>query len=125
MNNESYRKFRAWDGKKMWPYAVPLLFAAHNGGTINVSERPDGAFNQFINGILIQSTGLKDKNGLEIYEGDILKSGVLFIVQWGVSGGWEKRCVLNNNVRDVGDFFENEIVGNIYENPNLIGDNNA
>lgn len=58
-------KFRAWDGKKMWQYAVPLLSKAHNGGTINVSDNEEGSFNQFINGELMQFTGLYDSTKWE------------------------------------------------------------
>ena len=79
-------------------------------------------------GILMQYTGLKDKNGKEIYEGDILyvrygpdalggkQGGQYKTVSWKVSGnkgrtGFNLSSAIKNNY---------EIIGNIYENPELI-----
>lgn len=67
--------------------------------------------------VLMQFTGLKDKNGKEIYEGDVLKwGGYKGEVSWRVSGF--EQCMLNSSgwhlIHD-----EVEIIGNICENPNL------
>lgn len=84
---------------------------------------------------LMQFTGLHDRNGKEIYEGDILQntkhSNQLVEVYWqGCTtnnahwikwGGWAFRKVQND-----GNFtfavYDNEIevIGNIYENPDLL-----
>ena len=66
---------------------------------------------------LMQFTGLKDKNGKEIYEGDIVKwhdkyphkEENIEAVHW-VNVGWN----LNSKI------IEYEIIGNIYEHPELL-----
>ena len=69
-------------------------------------------------------TGLKDKNGKEIYEGDIVDYPVTGIneVLWDINtAGW-----VFNDRTDKEDFYttidywKTEVIGNIYENPELI-----
>ena len=79
---------------------------------------------------LMQYTGLKDKNGNEIYEGDILATSqrdVFFEVVYGWNGdgntyGWNYKSLKRPKHRiysmDKPDRLE--IIGNIYENPELL-----
>lgn len=76
--------------------------------------------------ILIQCTGLKDKNGELIYEGDIVKDRNNFILQ--ITYRQDKGAFYLENNRIAGAIFElkcstntMEVIGNIYENPELIG----
>ena len=74
---------------------------------------------------LMQSTGLKDKNGKEIFEGDVLgtKDGLLNgVVEYRSDlGMWTNSLIRYNNFERLCSIAgDREIIGNIYENPEIL-----
>ena len=118
-------KFRAWhketkkmiDLKKITPLAL--------------RDNIDGIFLPFKDGIiLVQFTGLLDKNGKEIYEGDIVRynktnektTTTVAEVFWntlGMGGWW--LVDLPDRYHSGGMHIDSiEVIGNIHENPELL-----
>ena len=86
--------------------------------------------------ILMQSTGLYDKNGKEIFEGDIITNGTAIVDVkshqtlgfYTVVNGEERFFGSNTSIKDFENDVEEfssvtEIIGNVYENPELLEDN--
>lgn len=117
-------KFRAWDknNKKMISIAR-FDFADWSVYTHLFGEPTDG-----INCEIMQYTGLQDKNGKEIYEGDILDCGDRIVkVKWNnPCGQWDCDFVKyqgkksSNGIENAEWQYRADAIGNIYENPELL-----
>lgn len=119
-------KFRAWteEGKVMYydvyPFEDDALLLSYD--EIAFDEVPASDF------ILMQSTGLFDMYDKEIFEGDVLKTydGELAKVVWNKElACWEAEFLSEIvDLSEVADVKSNrsdcEVVGNIYENPELL-----
>lgn len=118
-------RFRAWDGQKMLP--VKALFWSEDAQVeVNVGhDEPDWRSEGFS---LMQFTGLKDKNGKDIYEGDLVR------YNWRHTDGSRiGEALFDNGCWEIDDHDKNvnahlmnanisnlEVIGNIHEHPELL-----
>ena len=119
-------KFRAWLKEEKKMVNVETLFIGINRLCFGNSKTEDLFFRDFEEVELMQYTGVKDKNGKEIYEGDIT------ICKYGPQIAMEVKWV-DEGFRTLGKydgdnyvgFVKNneEVIGNIYENKNLLEEN--
>lgn len=123
-------KFRIWDGaKNEWlassnKDALPYYGFALVGEVMTVQSPPVWSLDE--GNVVEQYTGLKDKNGTEIYEGDIIKvegDAEIYRVEWIYSGfGLEPRynSPLYPILGNVKLRKKIEVIGNVHENPELV-----
>lgn len=149
MNREI--KFRAWDKEyeKMtyfddedYSYSCPEVFRLEQvfKKDCNYNDYEDFRYEDITDEVeLMQYTGLHDKNGKEIYEGDIVLykdwemayegGGNDSFINKGIVEYCEDNCCYNVTERQTVDitdvlYKDNEdleVIGNIYDNPELLG----
>ena len=103
-------KFRAWQLNEFYYFSIP-------------QDDLEGVLGS---AVVTQYTGLKDKKGEEIYEGDVLKYIYYdnFTVSVGMVTWLEGGFFINGDFNEwlcEGYCDEMEIIGNIYEHPDLLG----
>jgi len=120
-------KFRAWDKRKKEMF-YDWCIDPDGGWFGDFGEgSEDIALKYYKNGEIevMQYTGLKDKNGKEIYEGDIVQVNGRNQEVFFKDGyfGWGQQHTGTYSF-DPFESEEIEVIGNIYENPELIKENN-
>lgn len=126
-------KFRAWDKVNKKLKQVYSIDFDENGEIQSIKDeytKPNEVYAMFEIGYfeLMQSTGLKDKNGIEIYEGDIVqhseKPNPFFSYPFKViqarTGEWRLDNFRCGTVLAFSNQDELEVLGNIYENLELL-----
>lgn len=113
-------KFRAWDTAEK--QMCPVIVADFQDIKARVFCRlPKSGAQGIFSADLMQYTGVKDKNGAEIYEGDILLDDFAeeyYIVKF-FDGAFIAEC--DGVIYDLADVaLITAVVGNIYENPELV-----
>ena len=118
-------KYRVWDKELQTMLDVSLIDFKKGVLVGEHWEFGETNFMNFDEIVLMQSTRILDKNSQEIFEGDILgtKDGLLNgVVEYRSDlGMWTNSLISYNNFERLCNVAGNrEIIGNIYENPEIL-----
>lgn len=118
-------KYRVWDKELQTMLDVSLIDFKKGVLVGEHWEFGETNFMSFDEIVIMQSTGLLDKNGKEIFEGDILgtKDGLLNgVVEYRSDlGMWTNSLIRYNNFERLCTVANSrEIIGNIYENKDIL-----
>lgn len=130
-------KFRAWDKKEKEMWIVKYLGFTGKGELEQIGLVNDyGNYYKIVDSgfVLMQFTGLKDKNGKEIYEGDVIGEDkeVFGVIIWDKENarfGVKFRDRIDKSRMPITEWFDTwkwrnwGVIGNIYENPKLLKTN--
>lgn len=137
MDRYKFRGKRIDNGEWVYGNLIPCdEFSYINANEFYVRKRYDfrndthwceGAFAEVDPKTVGQYTGLKDKDGREIYEGDILSCGngnvpsqILWVDDYG---GWGVKNLVRNEMHPLDKHFKRfigTVIGNIHDNPELL-----
>ena len=111
--------FRVWS--EYWKKYATEAELYMDGSADAIFEDDDGVPHHENTDMVVEfKTGLKDENGKEIYEGDVLEStwnGDKAVVVWNnVEGEWEHYADFNAHSKYGGSV----VIGNIHEDPELL-----
>lgn len=110
-------KFRAWDKKeKEWIGNGDSMDLYHSASA-NCFLFDNDNYDLHSEIEFVQFTGLNDKNGKEIYEGDLLKDTSGYVRKVGFKTGMFGKG-LDYHFYQISE--ADEVIGNIYENPDLL-----
>lgn len=119
-------KYRCWDERVGLTEVVSIDFFRKKI-KINHWEYGDSNFFPLDEVVLMQSTGLKDKNGVEIFEGDVVEwLGHRGIVEFVLNNQQTMIIGASGYITDL-DYstdFNTAVIGNIHENPKILGQAN-
>lgn len=119
-------KFRVWDKKtkSMWNierwHVEDEYFDLIEPNKSVADPNANRVWRKQSDVILMQSTGLKDKNGVEIYEGDIVELAYDFAVVKFDSGAFVVDCQYLDTELIYSIEVPIEVIGNVWENHELL-----
>ena len=107
-------KFRVWDNDlEIMSYSDTEIFIAFSSDGICIGYEIDDEIDDYE---LMQYTGHKDKNGKEIYEGDVIQTDEY----WVGDRYLKNEIIIIKDIRKCYELRPCTVIGNIYENPGFL-----